>query len=335
MTVDEAHTSSPAEDLRLLVIRIHSIIAALAERYEVGDIHVDLVLADDFVSTTQAILDLDGPSGLTFDTERLGGEAVAKNLPLSDDGSHVAVVMNRHLLSAVGEAAAQTIFLVAHELMHPIFNRLRIRAGVLDDAEFPSSTPWEVARSIARTVNDEYQADFVASILLGQFGTAGDGESKETLHAGHIFGNSHTEQFQQVLDTHVWPGWADTVRDYQYHRLSLDRMWQRLASDADQILTLLAHAQAVTDAAGREGPTEGDAGSHRGVLLYLRPVWEAVLGPIRANRSVFGVDDFARADREIADALEPALLDMWETLGVTFTDNGDDSFQIHVTHPAR
>lgn len=79
-------------------------------------------------STVVTPADTPGP----FNTERLGGVAVAKNVPLASDCSHVAVVMNRGLLTTVGDYAAQTIFLIAHELFHPVLDRLRHQSGVLD-----------------------------------------------------------------------------------------------------------------------------------------------------------------------------------------------------------
>lgn len=336
LTVDETKTTVRDPDLVSHITWVHAVIAAVADRFGAGDIHVDLVLADDFVAATQEILDLgNGGSASTFTTERLGGETVAKNLPLSDDGSHVAIVMNRQLLSGSGDVAAHSAYLVAHELMHPVLNWLRHESGVLDGVVVPSSTPQEIARSIARIISDEYRADRIASVILGQFACVTEGGQEVPLNAGHIFGDSYTQQFLQVLDDRVWPGWADAVNAYRVHATDLDAMWQRIVMDTDQTLTLLAHAQAVADASDLDGPLDGEAASHEGVVLYLEPVWESFLAAYDEHRLFENVAEFADADNAVSDALEAALMALWERLGLTFTVYEDRSMYIHVNDPER
>lgn len=141
-----------------------------------------------------------------------------------------------------------------------------------------------MVRSISRIIADEYRADYLASVMLGQFGVASnsDGE-REPLHAGHVFGETHFQRFTEVLDSHIWPGWPDLVMDYRNGRVELEVMWSRVVSQTEQTLTLLAHAQATGDVAKASGPLDGANAAHPGVTHYLQPVWEAFVSALNED----------------------------------------------------
>ncbi|GAA1439355.1 hypothetical protein GCM10009641_46880 [Mycobacterium cookii] len=339
LTVTDHPADTRDSGLGELANAVHQITAVVADHYGIPDIHVDLIFADDFIGATQDALDearRDGEAPDTFTTERLGGETVAKNVPRADDFSDIAIVMNRTLLAADGEAVAHTIFLIAHELFHPMLNRRRHQSGTLEGVIYPSRTPNEIARSIACTITDEYRADQFASVMLGHFGTiTTPGGGTEQLHAGHVFGDGYNQQFTDLLDTHIAPGWPDLVMDYRYGRVGLDDMWRAIASQTDQTFTLLAHAQAVADAARADGPLDGDNGSHRGATLYIAPAWSAVMSALDEHKTLGTPEEFALGDVAIADTVERELFDMWARLGLTFSVNKERNFAIHVTNPQR
>ncbi|MCW2785553.1 MAG: hypothetical protein JWP74_2070 [Marmoricola sp.] len=305
-----------------------------AETFETADIHVDLLFADDFVSATQKVLDVAPWDGAptVFDTERLGGETVAKNIDLSSDSSHVAVLMNRQILAPDGRGGAHTIFLLAHELTHPILNRLRHQSGILENVMFPSVTPIEFARSVARIAADEYRADRAASAVLGHFATRSTTAGEpEAMTVWDLMGSGYTDQLSDVLSATIWPGWPDLITSYRHHHVSLERLWSGIVSSTDQTLTLLAHAQAVADIGDQPGPVEVTR-SHPGTERYIGPVWSSLMDVLDQHNAIGTADVLGVADDQIADIAEHVVLEMWRKLGLTFTlgDEREDYF-IHVS----
>ena len=321
---------------------VHQLIAGLAED-EMPDVEVDLLWTPDFVATTQEILDVarvDGGQTVTYGADRLGGTAVAKNIAQSADSSRVTIVVNHNVLStAVDEqTTAHSIFVLAHELTHPLINRMRADSGVLDDVPFPSETPTELARSITRTATDEYRADRIASIILGHFASAEQDGERVRLHQGHIWAGveDYREQLAQVLDSHSHPGWPDLVQSYRECRTSLDALWRQVVTETDQVFTLLAHAQACEDASQTGGPFAGPMmTSNPGASLYLEPAWTQVLTAVHDTSLLPSREDFAAADLAVARFGEVAIKSIWEELGLTFDEYEDRSYYIHVAQPMR
>lgn len=329
-------------ELMKLADQVHLALAGVVGETWVPDIEVELIWTRDFIATVQEMLDMtsenDEPEP-RYDVERLGGMAVAKNIPMSKDSSHVAVVMNCDVLGTPSsELIASSIFLLAHELTHPIITRMRAASGVLTGVQLPSHTPTECARSISREAMDEYWADRIASIIIGAFGTAEKDGEQIPLHQGHVMGGieGYRNQLAQVLDSHIFPSWPNLIQDYREHRVDLQSMWGRLVTDTNQIMTLLAHGQACEDSGPDDNPPLVDdvVANHRGFNLYIEPVWTTVLEAIGDIPLTLSRDAFISDDLAMAEAGETALKTMWELLGLTFNEyDGDRKFHIHVDAP--
>ncbi len=329
-----ASTSNSAEfdsGLHDFSEHIARVLSKIATNAGMSDTQVELVWAsgESFVAAVQeALLESDGDAR-PFDAERLGGQVQAKNIPLATDGSLVRIVLDSTYASTGNPL---TLFVVAHELVHPVLNRLAHQSGALADVEFPSLTPAEQARSIARGAADEYRADRVAAALLESTCTVTSAGGEPTpLDINDVLGDTYCLQFAEVLDSHVWPGWPNAVTAYRDHRLSLDGLLRRIVEDTDQTMTLLGHAQATTDEGGTDPLV--DSGSHRGVSLYIADAWNSIMDAVHAWPIIPRASEAAQAFEGISEAGEAAILDMWAKLGLTFEIYPDRSYYAHVTDP--
>lgn len=116
--------------------------------------------------------------------------------------------------------------------------------------------------------------------------------------------------------------------------MSLDAMWQRIVTETDQVFTLLAHSQACEDSSLGNTPLINDViTAHRGGRLYLAPAWKKIMASLGDTPIIPQQGEFAVTDLATADAGEVAIKAMWESLGLTFDEYGDQPFHIHVAEP--
>lgn len=322
------------------VKQVGGVISQFAEAAGCPDVSVTVVWVsdDDFAAAVQVALDGAESSSPPFTTDRLGGSVMAKNISTKDDHSVVTIVMNTQFAAPSGHGAAHAFFLLAHEMVHPLLSRLRTASGALDGVVFPSYTPVEMARSMTRTVIDEMRADLVANALLGGVFTCDlpSGGARE-LTMADLLRDIHSETFGDVLRDHVWPGWPDAVERYRHHDLSLQDLLRHLLEGTDQTLTLLAHTEACARSGGDPDlyPFAADRAEHRGSVLYLREMWEALMDADAEFPMLPSLAEFREAEAAVLDAGEAAILAMWGRLGLTFDSGPDRGFHAHVTSPQR
>jgi hypothetical protein len=127
--------------------------------------------------------------------------------------------------------------------------------------------------------------------------------------------------------------------------MTLENLRDRLFSEADQAMTLVAHAQAEARAeADSRGEAELDSepvdlflpevANHPGATWLIQPVWEAVLAAVLEHPLIADAATFKANELAALAAGERQLLAMWERLGVTFDDpDPNGAYYIHVTDP--
>jgi hypothetical protein len=230
-------------------------------------------------------------------------------------------------------AHALAALLVAHELSHPLLDRLRWASGVMEGAMLPSQTPVEFARSITRIAVDELRADMVANVVLGQLVTVTqeDGQTRPSTLVD-VVGDDQRLDVGRVLDEIVHPGWPDLVQAYQ--QITLGQMWSAIAMQTDQTVTMLAHVEAQATASERPGPLAAELAEHPGTRLYLGPMWKRILDAV-GDRLLPGLSDFRDVELALLDEGEGAITGMWMQLGLTFDLLEERSYYVHVTEPAR
>ena len=327
------------EHFRQYVSTIASALDVVADSLGVPPITVSAVLAADFRAAVEsASTRANLPSGQPFTVERIGGQVAAKNIPLQRDGSEVEIVFDASLWPSAPEGMelAKLVFLVAHELTHPILDRLRHASGAKEGVPFPSITPVECARSMTKSAVDELRCDLIADLVLRQMiqATTDDGQRHE-IRLGDVHNGGFIVGLVDAVAAHVHPGWPDAVEDYRNHRISLDEMWSRVVTQTDQTLTLLAHAQAEAMTLDLPRVFVDTLETHPGVTLYLEPMWKLVVEAFDGLGLIPTLDDFAEMDRRVGDAGERALLEMWEKLGMTVEIRHDRSYALWISEPAR
>jgi hypothetical protein len=304
----------------------------------VSDLAIKVIQAPDFTSAVEdAWRRANLADGPPFTTKRLGGQVLAKNIPLSADGSVVEIIFDGSSWPASPTPWDQVnlAFFITHELTHPILSRLRHMSGALDGVPFPSQTPTECARSLVRGAIDELRCDLVADGLIRVYAASTPSGQHDQLGLPELYGGVYAGQLAEILGTHVYPGWPDLVDAYRHSRLTLDEMWWRLVSETDQAVTLLAHAQAEASAAHTFDPFHRADIDHPGIALYLGPAWDRVTEPLSGLPAIPHLSDFAQAEADLCLAGEEAILTLWQKLGITVEDYPDRSFHLQVEAPMR
>lgn len=323
-----------------LFTTIAGTLAAVAEMLDLPAVQVTAVMTDDYRGEVErawkASEAIDESEDGTYTVDRVGGIAVAKTIPMTNDRSRFRVVFDGTQLGPASDPAAQavSVLLIAHELTHPLVDRLRWASGAMDGVPMPSRTPFEVARSMVRVAVDEMWADAAANIVLSAMGTAigQDGQTRP-MNIVDAIGDHQRIAVGEVLDSVIHPGWPDLVRSYQMRQIPLERLWSTIGTQTDQTVTMLAHVQAQAMATQRPGPLEAEFAEHPGTRLYLGPMWKRILDTLGDGRLPV-LSEFRDAELALLDEGEKAITDMWKRLGLTFDPKPGRAFYIHVTDPA-
>jgi hypothetical protein len=316
-------------------------LAGVAERAGTPPVRVTVVFTDNFVDSVDEFLAAAaarlGHQPQPYTTDRVGGQAAAKNITLADDASEIAVVINADLHQfAVPDHEAHSLFIATHELTHPLLTRLRVASGANGRIPPPATAAADVARGIVAGAVDEYRCDRVADAVLGALATMTvNGETRPLRVSDLYAGIGHFDGLRELMDTHVHPAWPDLVQSYREGRIGLEEMWQRLIIASDQTLTALAHAEAEAAAAEVPGPADGACADHPGMRLYLTPAWSAIMTAAEAHPLVPALDQFAGVDHAIVETGKAAVLGLWSRLGVTATLDPSGRDYLHVGAPTR
>lgn len=336
-----AEGSTIGEEFGKIFTAVGTYLAVIAESLDAPPVAVTTLVAGDFraeVERAWAESDaLEGNAGQRYTADRVGGGiAVAKSIPMARDRSQFRVVIDgAHLREPFDpHESAYVITLIAHELAHPLLDRLRWASGAMAEVFLPSHTPSELARSISRSALDELRADFVAGIVLGQMVsvTQQDGAPR-SMTIADVVGEEQRLSVGEVLDDVVHPGWPDLVQSYRTHQIDLQRMWSTLVGQTEQVMILLAHVEAQALGTSRPGPLESEFANHQGARLYLGPTWRKILGA--GGQSLLpGLSEFREREYVLLREGEAAIIQMWGALGLTFEDLAEPrTFYIHIGKP--
>ncbi|MEU8296102.1 hypothetical protein AB0C04_02285 [Micromonospora sp. NPDC048909] len=317
-----------------------ALLQAMANESSCPPINVTAILADDFVSAVESAQHRAGiADGRPFALERIGGLVSAKNVPTARDYSTVEIVFNSELWEASNDspmAEGIRLWIALHELAHPVFGRLRHASGALDGVPFPSHTPSEVARSMIRVAVEEMRCDQIVDRILSNVASVRRPDGEELpLRLGMLHDLGYCQAVIEALDERVYPGWPDLVEDYQYHQLSLDEMWARLATSTDGMLTLLGRAHAEALSVDYPGPLSNEAATSPGTQLYLGPMWGRIVAAAMNQPLIPSLDTFAQLEAELLDEGENAIHEMWRKLGVEVEELGDRKFALWISEPTR
>lgn len=295
---------------------------------------VVITLADDFVGEVAA---RSGGKEADFTLERIGGQVTGKNLdhPTREDWGQV--ILNAQAIDYTDSDNGGQLygaFILAHELWHPPLTWTSRAAS----PRTPSTgqSPVEAARAMARVLADEYRADVMASIVLDVLAGPeaehrAPGKRRKTWLA-----ETHHQTARGVLTTTVHPGWPDTIEAYRTYDIDLMTMWNTILKQTNELLILLAHAEAAANSADASALMSGELAELPGSQLYISDLWDPIAQKMVKQPLTPGVQQCSQLENELADITEDAVLRMWGKLGLTFSDMtpGSDQCYIHVADPA-
>jgi hypothetical protein len=245
--------------------------------------------------------------------ERIGGRVAGKTL-ISDDGSEAVVLVNRNELAlenGVGQLNAAII--IAHELSHVLYGIARsATVGISPDCW----RPWEVAEILAFLAAEEYRCDQLAILLVEGAFTPTD-DASNPINVGALIGAPYLDNLPAVLNS-IDPNLPDVIFAYRTRRISLEEMWREVISVSEQVLLIVAHAQAHST----DDHMVLDAIDHNCVSLLSR-----ITGPLfdyLASSPVIPELDKWADDRSTLRRIgRDGLMAMWAQLGLHPRPDGE------------
>ncbi|WP_433616869.1 hypothetical protein ACQP2P_16080 [Dactylosporangium sp. CA-139114] len=311
----------------------HRCMTELATALHLPGIAITVRVVDDFVA---AVLDAAArgelPNFGSYDPERVGGIAAAKNIVMTADGSVVEIIVDAGLLADPDVTPGHLLWLLLHEFMHPVSGRLRATCGT-DLTTSPNSRCAE-ARKIAYRALEELRCDRLAGALLTQTATVTlDDGTTQPLTLARLNDLGYTLSVHAALDDRVYPGWPDLVDQYRTWQIPLEQLWNDLVHATDGVINLLGRAQAEVESIGHASVFRG-VEEHPAVRLYLGPVWQQVTDALARQPALAPATAFGDQEQQALDVAEAAILDLWQRLGVevAVTDAG---MRLNVAAPAR
>lgn len=322
-----------ADEFRALALLIFSAYRQQRERLRIPAARVTAVLADEFEQEVRRWL----PFG-DFEAERIGGQAVGKNLCQDSECRDIVIVFDAALWREPGDEVDRLFraAIIGHELAHPIQSRAAYASGAMDGVELPSITPHEAFRSAGRILANEYRADRLAELVVGQMATADLGDGPRPYATWNFRNTSYMDALIAQLSA-AYPAWPDLVDRYRDWEIPLEAMFVGLATQIDQTLTLLFHAQAFADAAGADqllldSPQLAALPASR---LYLAPALAPFMAVVRQTPILTSLVATRAAEAEFTRQGLAAHLEIFSRLGITPRDLPRPSVYIDVTSPMR
>lgn len=198
------------------------LINVVAAERQLPETSFTIVIADDFAG---AVSEIEGDTDSAFTTERLGGSVVAGKCLEGYQAGHYFLVLDGAAASGVGAADAYLIYLVAHEMTHALLGHARYALGY--------EMRGQLIKGIADVVPDaavtacealeEWRADVLADIVLGQLATVNVGGGTDPVSGHDLHGDGYAEGLEAVMDD-LHPGLINLVARYRLHRMSLEKM---------------------------------------------------------------------------------------------------------------
>lgn len=221
-------------------------------------------------------------------------------------------------------------------MAHPVIERARQVAGVMEDVPRPSVTADQTMRSMARIMAGEYRADGLADLVLGQCVTIGaPGDTQPASHWA-LRGHEYLENVRAVVER-AHPAWPDLVQAYREWRIPIEEMWGSLITSIDQTLTMILHAQAAADAAefGMNILEEPALAELPATRLYLAPTWSTFIAAIRQQPLLAPMKLVPEIEARVTESGAGSVRTILRLLGVTPVDHGDGAWGIEVQAPIR
>ncbi|MFJ8955346.1 hypothetical protein ACIRO1_35180 [Streptomyces sp. NPDC102381] len=304
-------------------------VAAVPDELGMPAMDLSVVLTGDVIASIRQR----GERG--FQPERLGGTVAGKTLALAPDYSRTAVVLDTGPADADLHGGdfdpLMLVHVLGHELGHAFLGRLRAAAGTIPIPAQRTQTPEEAAAILAYHAADEYRCNLFSNLLLTSTLSLPVDESsgqRRPLHLGDVFEDGYRVAFAEALDS-VHPGWPDLIRRYRHREIGLEDMFGLLVRETEAMLILVAHADAVEQAAGHAPLLAGHA-AHPGVRDVLALAWNPLRAVLDHAQPMPSSADFTDVDRALQDCGRH-IAEVWASLGVRGHLTDDEELYLTVS----
>lgn len=326
LTVHEEHAARPG--LVDFVENVYAEVAGVPAELGMPALDLAVVFTGDVTASIRQRGERD------FQPERLGGTVAGKTLPLSRDYDRTVIVLGTGPADADLEGGGFDPLMLVHVLGHAFLGRLRAAAGTLPIPAQRTRTPEEAAAVLAYHAADEYRCGLFSNFLLTSTLSLPVDEMSgrcRPLHLGDVFEDGYRAAFAGVLDS-VHPGWPDLIRSYRHREIGLEDMFGRLVQETEATLILVAHADAVEQAAGHDPLLAGHA-THPGVRNVLAPAWNPLRTVLDSTPPIPPLAVLADVDRAVQDCGQH-VAEVWASLGVRGHLTENDELYLVVTGPS-
>jgi hypothetical protein len=320
-----------ADSFRHNSVEIEKLVALVAEQMGVPWCDIGFVLAQDYARKVAEIQRAIGsPFAENMSTERVGGVARAKAIDLDEAGAAWSLVFDPYYLTSENDDPVTTvgdrylfILCLCHEVAHVLIGRTRGACGFTKEIERPAATAYGKARNIAMLAVEEYRADTLASILLGMVvpeAAEGECDQPRRITSYDLYGDTHQADLVTALTGARTASMRQAVESFRKDVGFLDDAVKEVWALTNAILNLLGRAQAVAGAGGKSGLLEESLADLNDVADSFWRAWHAISQPVRLSGALFHLDEALAAERDLAEVGAGAVLQLWEDLGLAFSD---------------
>jgi hypothetical protein len=282
--------------------------AGLHYGFDLPAVRLTVRVVDDFVAAVNdAFARSEIPTQSPFTDDRAGDSVVvAKNVPMTIDSSRVEILFNTAAPIVADptttETLADLLWLVSHELTHPLFGQLRAVTGDLACA-YPPMSGRRVIRRVLLDALDEFRCERVGAAIV------------ESLLEIDDAGTRRGVTSDDIGDRYAAP-WGMCVRDTV---TVLTGLGQRPPMDADtwmahtgRLITAINHLVGLSARAAAHGRLTlarfaGDAGC-AAVVDAMDAIWDSV------DDWFYGTtqEEFAEIERSYLTKVETTITGLWQ-----------------------
>jgi hypothetical protein len=291
-------------------------------------------LSNDFQVDVVEALQRVGTPDENYSVDRVGGVVGAKNVS-SADGSAVEILFDARVWAEFGsDNWTRRFWLVVHELIHPLLGRLRNVAGGAPDAS--RSAPQRMAQGIVDRALDEWRCETIANMFLGQIATVTKADGTQAplpLAVVNDFGYLAT--VEEVAGTRIYPGWPDLVDAHLRNEVSQQDAWNQIFAETDNIVNLLARAEAEAKSVEMPGALPGEVANSAAARLYLNQMWDPIADALYDHAVIPPLEEIKAVDAAIREVGEKSIMAMWCRLGISFHEADSSGYRVDMTRPLR
>ena len=181
-----------------------------------------------------------------------------------------------------------------------------------------------------RGAADEYRADVLAAVVL-RLMTHEDPRALEFDDVRRMWNaEQHFASLTAVLNDVVHPAWSETVEQVRVGVLDASSAWGVIVTQTDQLLTLLAHADAAAGMADQPRVLTGPLAMHVAVDEHVRDAWMPILAHLSTHVMPTGLPGFAADEHDLLLIGEDSVGCMWDLLGLKYNQDTAGSLSLFV-----